>query len=167
MVGMAIFPINYYFFFFSSRRRHTRLQGDWSSDVCSSDLSPMAKFSLWWWELDPKAPGSQLEIFPPFPGTRWLYPMWRWRYFSSLWLLVLCPTPPGITSKEETKHQHCRCSSSRILTRRSSSVMPLPFIRWHISLPLEEEERREKLEGFLVRALILMKLGVIHWLCHF
>src|SRR5256885_2795678 len=24
-------------FFFSSRRRHTRLQGDWSSDVCSSD----------------------------------------------------------------------------------------------------------------------------------
>src|SRR5256885_1955005 len=27
------------YFFFSSRRRHTRLQGDWSSDVCSSDLS--------------------------------------------------------------------------------------------------------------------------------
>src|SRR2546426_7224949 len=27
-------------FFFSSRRRHTRLQGDWSSDVCSSDLLP-------------------------------------------------------------------------------------------------------------------------------
>src|SRR5256885_10583203 len=26
-------------FYFSSRRRHTRLQGDWSSDVCSSDLT--------------------------------------------------------------------------------------------------------------------------------
>src|ERR1039457_6939580 len=26
------------FFVFSSRRRHTRLQGDWSSDVCSSDI---------------------------------------------------------------------------------------------------------------------------------
>src|SRR5215212_10970497 len=25
-------------FFFSSRRRHTRCLGDWSSDVCSSDL---------------------------------------------------------------------------------------------------------------------------------
>src|SRR2546426_4934985 len=25
-------------FFFSSRRRHTRLQGDWSSDVCSSEI---------------------------------------------------------------------------------------------------------------------------------
>src|ERR1022692_4722386 len=28
----------FFCFFFSSRRRHTRLQGDWSSDVCSSDL---------------------------------------------------------------------------------------------------------------------------------
>src|SRR2546426_2307821 len=28
-----------FIFFFSSRRRHTRLQGDWSSDVCSSDLA--------------------------------------------------------------------------------------------------------------------------------
>src|SRR5437762_3735594 len=27
------------FFFFSSRRRHTRYIGDWSSDVCSSDLA--------------------------------------------------------------------------------------------------------------------------------
>src|SRR5574341_2379185 len=26
-------------FFFSSRRRHTRLVGEWSSDVCSSDLT--------------------------------------------------------------------------------------------------------------------------------
>src|SRR5260370_32824898 len=28
-------------FFFSSRRRHTRFKCDWSSDVCSSDLSPL------------------------------------------------------------------------------------------------------------------------------
>src|SRR6266581_2486026 len=28
----------YRLFFFSSRRRHTRWTGDWSSDVCSSDL---------------------------------------------------------------------------------------------------------------------------------
>src|SRR5205807_4163149 len=34
LLGLLIFC----FFFFSSRRRHTRLQGDWSSDVCSSDL---------------------------------------------------------------------------------------------------------------------------------
>src|SRR3989454_1113278 len=35
-----------FFFFFSSRRRHTRLQGDWSSDVCSSDLGPRGARSL-------------------------------------------------------------------------------------------------------------------------
>src|SRR5437879_6762565 len=29
-------------FFFSSRRRHTRYIGDWSSDVCSSDLEKAA-----------------------------------------------------------------------------------------------------------------------------
>src|SRR5256885_4999050 len=37
MIGERV-EIRYLFFFFSSRRRHTRLQGDWSSDVCSSDL---------------------------------------------------------------------------------------------------------------------------------
>src|SRR5699024_12079154 len=30
----------WFVFFFSSRRRHTRSKRDWSSDVCSSDLSP-------------------------------------------------------------------------------------------------------------------------------
>src|SRR5437762_14026436 len=41
---MASYSANVYsvdfstFFFFSSRRRHTRYIGDWSSDVCSSDL---------------------------------------------------------------------------------------------------------------------------------
>src|SRR5256885_12069352 len=34
-------------FFFSSRRRHTRLQGDWSSDVCSSDLTTATNGTLW------------------------------------------------------------------------------------------------------------------------
>src|SRR5436189_1536639 len=32
------------FFFFSSRRRHTRYIGDWSSDVCSSDLSTLNEY---------------------------------------------------------------------------------------------------------------------------
>src|SRR5690606_3506888 len=41
-------------FFFSSRRRHTRFSRDWSSDVCSSDLSkknqrtPPARGAKWW-----------------------------------------------------------------------------------------------------------------------
>src|SRR6266516_6560551 len=33
-----MFRMIIFFFFFSSRSRHTRSYGDWSSDVCSSDL---------------------------------------------------------------------------------------------------------------------------------
>src|SRR5437867_5505728 len=35
-------------FFFSSRRRHTRSYGDWSSDVCSSDLLARAGGGILW-----------------------------------------------------------------------------------------------------------------------
>src|SRR5690349_21874302 len=35
-----------FFFFFSSRRRHTRSLRDWSSDVCSSDLSYSPNIAL-------------------------------------------------------------------------------------------------------------------------
>src|SRR3989454_8575686 len=57
------------FFFFSSRRRHTRLQGDWSSDVCSSDLgtpnlygTPYT-FGTWIrWFAEPNG------FFPRIPG---------------------------------------------------------------------------------------------------
>src|SRR5690606_26991657 len=49
----------YDFFFFSSRRRHTRFSRDWSSDVCSSDLSTA------------KCPrqGSIVFIFQVFTGA--------------------------------------------------------------------------------------------------
>src|SRR2546426_7778796 len=43
---MLRFIWHFFFFFFSSRRRHTRLQGDWSSDVCSSDLYLEVPFDL-------------------------------------------------------------------------------------------------------------------------
>src|SRR6266487_7037369 len=36
----------FFFFFFSSRRRHTRWTGDWSSDVCSSDLQQVQQGRL-------------------------------------------------------------------------------------------------------------------------
>ena len=38
---------NVHVFFFSSRRRHTRYIGDWSSDVCSSDLCLLKIISRW------------------------------------------------------------------------------------------------------------------------
>src|SRR5256885_4571749 len=54
------------FFFFSSRRRHTRLQGDWSSDVCSSDLP-----ASWSWNSRPRArwPRSCVPVAPAFPPS--------------------------------------------------------------------------------------------------
>src|SRR3989454_7676089 len=42
-----------FFFFFSSRRRHTRLQGDWSSDVCSSDLFQLQDIVILYHTLEP------------------------------------------------------------------------------------------------------------------
>src|SRR5256885_8259901 len=48
-------------FFFSSRRRHTRLQGDWSSDVCSSDLPH--------WGYDPTAIRASSPWTSPAAGT--------------------------------------------------------------------------------------------------
>src|SRR3989454_7129627 len=47
------------FFFFSSRRRHTRLQGDWSSDVCSSDLNEPGVLHG---GLEFRQPGSLLRL---------------------------------------------------------------------------------------------------------
>src|SRR5438105_9042846 len=49
--------IIFFFFFFSSRRRHTRSTRDWSSDVCSSDLSGNR--------------GAQSAVSSPGRGTRW------------------------------------------------------------------------------------------------
>src|SRR5437763_13422966 len=37
-MSLRLFVFVFLIFFFSSRRRHTRYIGDWSSDVCSSDL---------------------------------------------------------------------------------------------------------------------------------
>src|SRR5690606_40925958 len=39
LVGLCYIDYPGMSFFFSSRRRHTRFSRDWSSDVCSSDLS--------------------------------------------------------------------------------------------------------------------------------
>src|SRR5256885_12661777 len=59
-------------FFFSSRRRHTRLQGDWSSDVCSSDLNfvPAAIF-----DVAPKAIDSVfvVELVPFILGQNFVF----------------------------------------------------------------------------------------------
>src|SRR6266487_3789811 len=64
-------------FFFSSRRRHTRWTGDWSSDVCSSDLDVHAAKA----ELEGKGVVfySDVNVVDDGPLAGW-----RWVYFSDL-----------------------------------------------------------------------------------
>src|SRR3989454_5565380 len=62
------------FFFFSSRRRHTRLQGDWSSDVCSSDLAkvraiPGVESAALGWDLPICCSGQSPISFASRPRT--------------------------------------------------------------------------------------------------
>src|SRR5215475_4698967 len=49
------------FFFFSSRRRHTRFSRDWSSDVCSSDLSSHRSWRVPRWRQRPARRPSCVE----------------------------------------------------------------------------------------------------------
>src|SRR5574341_137962 len=49
----SIYFLPFFFFFFSSRRRHTRLVGDWSSDVCSSDLTESDEEEVLFWPGPP------------------------------------------------------------------------------------------------------------------
>src|SRR6266508_4942133 len=54
-------------FFFSGRSRHTGWPRDWSSDVCSSDLSqePLPVVAGPAVELDPDAPGGEVLVQVP------------------------------------------------------------------------------------------------------
>src|SRR5437879_6177616 len=60
---MFHFCSSFFFFFFSSRRRHTRYIGDWSSDVCSSDLRPPDHHAL---AIDDERHGNPADAV--FPG---------------------------------------------------------------------------------------------------
>src|SRR5437763_3682736 len=57
------------FFFFSSRRRHTRYIGDWSSDVCSSDLLRRKMSAYPASETTPSWILAPPESFSPTIGT--------------------------------------------------------------------------------------------------
>src|SRR5690242_21893765 len=51
-------------FFFSSRRRHTRLTCDWSSDVCSSDLTT----AMLWTVLPKPTSNAAMNAERSMPG---------------------------------------------------------------------------------------------------
>src|SRR4051794_31349312 len=65
------------FFFFSSRRRHTRWTGDWSSDVCSSDLSKIygpvkTQFGYYVFKVTKVTPASQQTLTQATPTIKQL-----------------------------------------------------------------------------------------------
>src|SRR5436189_1858597 len=74
----AIFQYSNDCFFFSSRRRHTRYIGDWSSDVCSSDLkggrasmSISHQIKVGWCALAPSRAPFERRAHDPSP--RWSF----------------------------------------------------------------------------------------------
>src|SRR5256885_6604569 len=82
------------FFFFSSRRRHTRLQGDWSSDVCSSDLgfaeqafaSPLEPAALertFATAVGAAAPARRAQV------ASWAAAHWDWERCTDAYLALL------------------------------------------------------------------------------
>src|SRR5256885_2745794 len=80
-------------FFFSSRRRHTRLQGDWSSDVCSSDLDRLEEAFG-----QPTDLPWKLYISPPhrplgFGQYEYFHPTFL---YESLWDLVVLGLLVGV-----------------------------------------------------------------------
>src|SRR5690606_10679758 len=80
-------------FFFSSRRRHTRFSRDWSSDVCSSDLS-RNYLDRNLRELREAQVADETETAPEYP--RWQF----WRRIAAWWRLDASTNdaPAGPTS---------------------------------------------------------------------
>src|SRR5438034_3179142 len=99
------------FFFFSSRRRHTRSLCDWSSDVCSSDLSPFP--ILWGCQVPPALSGT--------PG-HWARPV---QLFQSL---AVHDRDLGNRSEEHTSelqsHSDLVC---RLLLEKKKNTQQKPF----------------------------------------
>src|SRR5437879_7963218 len=80
----------FFFFFFSSRRRHTRYIGDWSSDVCSSDLFLAV-------------PAFELERAT---GVAKAPTEWEAKGDLSLWLMRVLTS--GVRSEERRVGKECR-----------------------------------------------------------
>src|SRR5437763_2910711 len=64
---LLLFPCCH-LFFFSSRRRHTRYIGDWSSDVCSSDLTGQVRV----FGGSPKLSSQPQNIFVRVESWTWI-----------------------------------------------------------------------------------------------
>src|SRR5256885_12330886 len=88
------------FFFFSSRRRHTRLQGDWSSDVCSSDLMCLDQAEKYLLDRSASS-GIQRQLLDGEASSPILPP-------GPVWLQLRDPQPLDHRSEERRVGKECR-----------------------------------------------------------
>src|SRR5205807_7946722 len=100
------------FFFFSSRRRHTRLQGDWSSDVCSSDLDLSATGLHKELRLTCEGRARRVaELVAELPDEPWL--IWCNTNYEADALKAIVPGVVEVRSEERRVGKECRCGWSR------------------------------------------------------
>src|SRR5256885_4959058 len=88
-------------FFFSSRRRHTRLQGDWSSDVCSSDL--VGAFLGFWAVTDAGLRFANFTIIQRFGGLTG-----NSHAGGLIGLVAVCYVSARLRSEERRVGKECR-----------------------------------------------------------
>src|SRR5207249_9362104 len=100
---VSIFFYFLFFFFFSSRRRHTRSKRDWSSDVCSSDLTASDRWQLIMPVLVTKyAEGNPIGFFREF-------------------LLNTVVPNSHVRSEERRVGKECRCRWGRDAEKKKRS----------------------------------------------
>src|SRR5437763_13885983 len=101
-------------FFFSSRRRHTRYIGDWSSDVCSSDLTDSNVLGATHEAKDLEHLDSGMRIVEPIMGV-------------AFWKKDVRVEPEEVTvaferSEERRVGKECRCRGSRWAKEKETSM---------------------------------------------
>src|SRR5256885_6315744 len=89
-------------FFFSSRRRHTRLQGDWSSDLCSSDLGE------WLPALEHPTPWTRPIKPNPRSIIYLILPVWRTLRVT---VVSIGPGPHATVERSEERRVGKECRS--------------------------------------------------------
>src|SRR5205807_7301429 len=88
---------------FSSRRRHTRLQGDWSSDVCSSDLEAKACERFLARQEQLLADPSRLSSYPPPPPLAKVDPRVAQRVPGLPLVLGVAPPLPPVAPSDNPR----------------------------------------------------------------
>src|SRR5205807_3823046 len=95
-------------FFFSSRRRHTRLQGDWSSDVCSSDLIGKCRTPGGVDVMCPSFMATREEMHSTRGRTRLLFEMLRGEVITDSWQSDEVMEALDLRSEERRVGKECR-----------------------------------------------------------